>query len=106
MDIKIIFVLFSHYVLDYPLQGDFLSNSKGKNMYSLFAHSMIYSLGMSICLYILDKFQLYDVFILLVSHMIIDYIKANSKNEKYKHTVYLYIDQALHIIINMMILFF
>ncbi len=39
-----LWILFAHYIGDYPLQGDFLATTKGKYIYSLFAHSFIYVL--------------------------------------------------------------
>lgn len=47
---NILWLLLGHYIFDYPLQGDFLAQTKGKYFYSLLAHSMIYGLGMALCL--------------------------------------------------------
>ena len=103
---NIIVILFAHYLLDYPLQNDFLAKTKGKDWYSLFAHSMIYGLGMSICLYILGRFNISDAFILVGSHFFIDKIKSSAKNEKHKLTTYLYVDQTAHILINLLLLIY
>lgn len=105
LTIKIIFVLFAHFILDYPLQGDFLAQTKGKYWYSLLVHSLIYGLGMSICFYFIGVFALWKVIILVLSHIIIDYIKANAKNKERALTSYLYIDQTLHIFINFVLIF-
>lgn len=102
---SIIYMLFSHFVLDYPLQGEFLAQTKGKYWYSLLAHSMIYGLGMSILFSFIDCFSWLSCGILVISHFIIDYKKATAKNKDKALTSYLYIDQALHIIINLMLMY-
>mgnify|MGYP003879705163 CR=1 FL=1 len=40
---NILWLLLAHYLLDYPLQSDFLAQTKGKYFYSLLllAHSII-----------------------------------------------------------------
>lgn len=102
---NIIYMLFAHYVLDYPLQGEFLAQTKGKYWYSLLAHSLIYALGMTICFKLIGVFAIWKVAILLISHYIIDYNKATAKNKNKALTTYLYIDQGLHIGINLLLLF-
>jgi hypothetical protein len=102
---NIILIIFSHFILDYPLQGDFLAQSKGKYFYSLLAHSIIYGLGMAICFNYLGYYELWKVFVLIVSHLVIDYFKANNKNKDKALTTYLYIDQALHLLINFALVF-
>ena len=101
----IVWILLIHFIADYPLQGDFLAQTKGKNFYSLFVHSMIYSLMMLICLEIFGSRSFFNFPVLLISHMAIDYIKANAKNKERALKEYLYIDQALHIAINFILLF-
>jgi hypothetical protein len=103
MFFKFIVILFSHYVLDYPLQGDFLASTKGKYWYSLLAHSMIYGLGMTICFKIINCYADWKVFVLVISHFIIDYYKATAKNKEKALTTYLYIDQGLHNAINLLL---
>jgi hypothetical protein len=99
-------MLFAHYVLDYPLQGEFLAQTKGKYWHSLLSHTMIYALGMAICFKIIGVFTLWKVFVLLFTHYIIDYKKATAKNKDKALTTYLYIDQSLHIGINLILLLF
>jgi len=107
--ILILWLLFGHYVLDYPFQGEFLANTKGKYIYSLLAHSLIYSTGMSLVIYY-NSGKLYfnhDInivfLVLLVSHFVIDYLKSHAKNKDRALTSYLYIDQSLHLIINLIL---
>lgn len=98
-------MLFAHCVLDYPLQGDFLAQTKGKYWYSLLVHSMIYGLGMSILFSLIGCFSWIACSILVISHYIIDYKKATAKNKDKALTSYLYIDQSLHIIINLILMY-
>jgi len=90
-------------VLDYPLQGDFLARTKGQYWYSLLAHSWIYGAGMAICLNYIGCFSYWKLFVLVISHIIIDYKKATAKNKDKALTTYLYIDQSLHILINLIL---
>lgn len=100
---NVLWLLLGHYVLDYPLQSDFLAQTKGKYWYSLFAHSITYSLGMALVFKLLGAFVIWKAIILVISHMIIDYKKATAKNKERALTTYLYIDQALHIAINIIL---
>jgi len=94
-------VLLSHNLLDYPLQSDFLAQTKGKYFYSLLllAHSIIYGLGIALVFKMLGVFTIWKAIVLVVSHIVIDYKKSHAKNKDKALTTYLYIDQALHIII-------
>ena len=97
---NILWILLAHYIADYPLQGDFLAQTKGKYFYSLLAHSMIYGLTVAVALKLLGLFAIWKALILIVSHIIIDYNKATAKDKTKALTTYLYIDQLLHILIN------
>ena len=55
---NILWILLAHYLLDYPLQSDFLAQTKGKYWYSLLAHSIIYGLGMALILKLLGVFTI------------------------------------------------
>ena len=98
---NILWLLLGHYVLDYPLQGEFLAQTKGKYWYSLLAHSMIYGLGMALVLNLLGVFATWKAIVLVASHILIDYKKATAKNKEKALTSYLYIDQSLHLAINL-----
>lgn len=102
---NLLWVLFAHYLLDYPLQSDFLATTKGKYFYSLLAHTMIYGLGMSLCLQLLGTLTIWKTLVLLLSHLIIDYWKSHAKNKDKALTTYLYIDQVLHIGIDALLYF-
>jgi len=47
----------------------------------------------------LGVFTIWKAIVLVVSHIVIDYKKSHAKNKDKALTTYLYIDQALHIII-------
>jgi hypothetical protein len=100
---NILWLLLGHYILDYPLQGEFLAQTKGKYWYSLLAHSIIYGLGIALVLKFLGVIAVWKVIILVVSHIVIDYKKATAKNKDKALTTYLYIDQGLHIGINLIL---
>ena len=100
---KILWIILAHYIADYPLQGDFLAQTKGKYWYSLLAHSVIYGLTIALALKLLGLFTIWKAIALIISHMVIDYKKATAKNKEKALTTYLYIDQALHIVINIIL---
>lgn len=97
---NILWIFLAHYVLDYPLQSDFLATTKGRYFYSLLAHSVIYGIGMALCFKLLGVFAVWKAVILVVSHVIIDYKKSHAKNKEKALSDYLYVDQALHLVIN------
>jgi hypothetical protein len=100
---SILWIILAHYLLDFPLQGEFLTQTKGNYFYSLLAHSMIYSLGMALCFELIGVFAIWKVLILIVSHLVIDEVKANAEDKKKALTTHLYIDQALHILIDLIL---
>lgn len=97
---NILWILLAHYIADYPLQGDFLAQTKGKYWYSLLAHSIIHGLTIALALKLLGLFAIWKSIFLIVSHIIIDDKKATAKDKSKALTTYLYINQTLHIIIN------
>lgn len=97
---NVLWILLGHYICDYPLQGDFLAQTKGKYWYSLFVHSIIYGLGMALALKLLGVFAIWKAVVLIISHIIIDYKKATANNKDLALTTYLYVDQGLHLMIN------
>lgn len=80
---------------DYVLQLDFIAKTKGNNWYHLFVHCFLYVLPFYMCYGFSWK-----ILILLVSHLIIDALKA-----RYNKINYL-TDQILHYSIAMMFLKF
>lgn len=84
---KIINLILCHLVGDYVLQIDFIANSKGKNLYHLIVHCLLYCLPF----YIIFGF-VWQLIPLLLLHIVIDLLKA-----RYKIIPY-WLDQLLHYI--------
>lgn len=82
---KLIKLLLCHLIGDYFLQIDFIAKTKGKNMYHLLVHCMLYCLPF----YMVFGF-VWQLIPLLLLHIVIDLMKA-----KYKLIPY-YLDQTLH----------
>ena len=97
--IKFIILYFFNLLLDYPLQGSYLAESKADNNYLLFVHCAIWSFGLSIVLIPLGLFSWGKVLMLLVGHFLIDYWKSHKiYNSFISDNVALYIDQFLHVV--------
>jgi hypothetical protein len=101
----LLWIILAHYIADYPLQGSFLAQTKGKYFYSLLAHSIIYGLTIALSFKLLGVFSILKAFILVISHILIDYKKATARNKDKTLTTYLYIDQALHLAINVVLFY-
>ena len=87
-----------HCVADYPLQGDFLANFKGKNNFVLFVHSVIWAGIVSLGFIYIGK-NIEVIFpVLLVGHFFIDRWKSRKLDKTNTLTKDLYIDQFLHAI--------
>lgn len=81
-------LLMCHFVGDYVLQNDFIANTKGTNWWHLIVHSFLYSLPF----YVVFGFC-WKIGVILVSHIIIDALKARWKKISYSE------DQVLHLVI-------
>ena len=77
-----------HMLGDYFLQGDFIASTKGKNWYHLIVHCILYIVPF-IVVFGLD----WRIYILLISHIIIDPLKARYNKITYTQ------DQILHYLI-------
>jgi hypothetical protein len=102
---KLLFVLLAHYLGDYAFQSKFIFDTKGKIFYSLFAHSMIYALLVSLCFYLFGVFAFWKFLVVLFAHLIVDKWKSGIKDAKKSEGIYLYIDQALHIALDIALLY-
>ena len=113
--VNLMILLFSGFVLDYPLQGEFLSKYKSKNNLILLIHCCIWSFGLGIALLYLGLFSWWKILMLLIGHFICDYWKCRQLYKKWptksvgrgwlntKEPIIsdwgsYYIDQAFHII--------
>lgn len=81
----LITIIFCHLIGDYPLQQDFIAQTKGSNWYHLFVHCALYCVPFAV-VYGID----YKLLALFISHFIVDALKA-----RYKAIGYAY-DQFLH----------
>lgn len=96
-----IVILFAHMFGDYFLQTDYLAKNKGKDNYILFAHCILYSLGIGIVFGIFGK-TLTSIDLALISalHFPIDYIKARGITPKmFGDKNALILDQIIHYIV-------
>lgn len=85
-----------HYIADFPLQGQFLAEMKGKYDYLLFCHAMIWGGVISAGLLQLGFFAPWKAVMLVVGHFIIDRWKARKADKTYALTKDLWVDQFLH----------
>ena len=90
-------LLLGHCLADYPLQGDFLANIKGKNTFLLMIHSAIWAcIIWSILNYHGLASTFVEFFVLFIWHMVIDKWKCSRPDKTKALTTDLYIDQAAH----------
>jgi hypothetical protein len=77
---EFLILLFAHLIADYPLQGEFLANMKGKNLIVLFSHAGIWTGCIAIAGYLLGYDVGYmDIAFLFIVHALLDYQKANKR---------------------------
>lgn len=81
-------IIFCHLLGDYPLQQDFIAQTKGENWYHLFVHCALYCVPFAV-VYGIDI----RLLILFASHFIVDALKA-----RYEAIDYAF-DQFLHYVI-------
>ncbi|MFJ1122178.1 DUF3307 domain-containing protein [Bacillus thuringiensis] len=97
-----LWLLFAHLIADYPLQGDFLANVKGKNHIVLATHAGIWTGCIATAGYLLGfSIDYLDIFLLFSVHAILDYFKAANKGIYKKLDALksgLLLDQSLHVL--------
>ena len=85
---NIFILIISHFIGDYVLQSDFIAKTKGDNIYHLLVHCFLY------CTPFLVVYGFgFNIIILLITHVVIDSLKARYKKINYVT------DQILHFII-------
>jgi hypothetical protein len=95
---NLIFLLTIHCLADYPLQGDFLANMKGKNKFLLIIHCFIWAGMIYGAANFLGITQNPSWFVFLfMGHYLIDLWKCNRTDKTKALTTDLYIDQAGHL---------
>lgn len=101
-------LLWAHFVCDYPLQGAFLSDQKGKNWLLLFSHAMIQAGGISLVAFAFGHWHPWVFWWVLGTHGVMDAIKARWMNVRWPEQalgVNLWIDQAVHVAALAVVLF-
>lgn len=93
--IELIYKLITfHLIGDYVLQIDFIAKTKGDNLYHLLAHCFLYTVPFYLCFGFDTR-----LIVLLISHIIIDVLKARYKAIDYVQ------DQVMHYAMCIMYLF-
>lgn len=82
---EVVKIIFCHLVGDYPLQQDFIAQTKGLMWYHMIVHCALYCVPFAV-VYGIDT----KLLLLFVSHLIVDSCKA-----RYKAIGYV-CDQVLH----------
>jgi hypothetical protein len=100
---KLLFVLGTHYIADFPLQNDFVAQNKGKKWYLLFAHGTINAFCFGMLLQFYGAYADWKVIVVLITHMLIDKWKISQPKDE-AHWNLIYYDQFLHIAINIILL--
>jgi hypothetical protein len=72
-----IWVIFGHYIGDWALQNDFVSNNKGKYWIIMLAHCMIWTACVSIALEYLGILTIWKMLFLFSGHWIMDKYKGS-----------------------------
>jgi len=87
-----------HAIADYPLQGDFLAQFKGKNWIAMIAHCLIWSglIYFGLQYFGLDK--LWHIPFLFFGHLVIDKWKCSRSGNGKELGSDLVIDQLLHFV--------
>jgi predicted dehydrogenase len=99
---NLLILIFAHLLADYPLQGDFLANFKGKNLIVLFTHAGIWTGTILTAAYLIGiNVTIFDVVTLFIVHAVADYAKAKpmgfyKKLDSLKGG--LLIDQLIHLL--------
>jgi hypothetical protein len=95
-------LIFAHLLADYPLQGNFLANMKGKNHIILATHAGLWTGTILVAVHLLGfDVTLFDVVSLFVVHAIADYLKAKPVGIYKKLDALkggLLLDQSIHLL--------
>ena len=102
---KLLLLVSMHMLGDYVLQNDFLAKFKSTNNFILFVHSWIWTFSICLGLKLTNSFSLFDFVFLLVFHFFIDKWKCNRKDKSFALTKDLYIDQFLHLLQIIIVMF-
>lgn len=74
---SLLVLIFAHLLADYPLQGDFLATTKGKNIISLVSHAGIWTGTILVAVHLMGySVNFVDVAALFIVHTAADYMKS------------------------------
>lgn len=97
--------LLAHLLYDFHWQGDFVAQGKGKYKFILGVHALTWSLLIAAILYFFGVFAVWKLIFLFVTHYIIDGWKSHlPKNDGYFWA--LYVDQGLHFLTLVIVVYF
>ena len=98
-------ILFAHCLGDYLFQTNYLASNKGNDNYLLFIHSVLYTLATA--LIFTNEINYLGYIIILVTHIIVDYLKARGFTvKKFGNSKALLIDQVIHYVTLLLVLLF
>lgn len=69
-------LIFAHFLGDYPLQGDYLAVNKGKSLYAMLAHVTIWTGCICVALALTGDLQGWHAYVLFIPHFISDWAKC------------------------------
>lgn len=95
-------LFYAHLLADYPLQGDFLAQMKGKNHIVLVSHAGIWTGTILVAVHLLGfGVTPFDVVTLFAVHAVADYCKARQVGVYKKLDALkggLLLDQSIHVV--------
>ena len=90
-----IWLIFAHFIGDFPLQGEFIAANKGRYWYVMFAHCMIWSGCICAVLDVMGILVWWKIGFLVAGHFVCDKWKS-SKPRTPEAWKYIYPDQGFH----------
>ena len=98
MNLMILFwLIFAHCMADMVFQSNFISKNKGKKVFCMISHLIIWTGWITIVLQYFEMWALWKFVFLFLGHWITDFWKSNSPKDE-AHFYYIYIDQGIHFI--------
>lgn len=97
---RVFWIIFAHFLADFPLQGEYLAREKCSSYLILAAHCMIYTGVLAAALVALKVLVPWKVCLLFVTHVSMDQMKCRF----FKSSGWgLWVDQAYHILIAILV---
>ena len=96
---KILWLIFAHFIGDWVLQSNWMSENKSKCLFVMFAHCMVWTACISVALEFTSCYALWKVLCLVFGHFVIDLFRlwVCWKSPSYSGW-WLGVDQLCHII--------